>query len=443
MTVTGGGRAGRTCLSAVAVCGLAMIFDGYDLVVYGATLPTLSRQWSLSPEQAGAIGSYVLVGMLLGAVVVGTVSDLVGRRRTVLLSVVWFSAAMLLCAVAPDPTTFGLLRFLAGLGLGGMMPTVSALAVEYAPPRHRNLTYATVFSGYAVGGMASAGLALVLPQDAWRLMYALGALALLLVPVALRWLPESIDYLVARGRLAEAVRVADRFGLARPVARDVVPEPPRAAVRSLFAGRAALATTAFWAASFCGLLLVYGVNTWLPQIMRAAGYPLGSSLAFLMVFNVGSIVGSVAGGWSADRLGSKALITTAFLVACGAIGLMAAGPPAAVLHVLVALGGFGTIGTQNLINAYVARYHAPARRATALGWSLGVGRLGAICGPLVGGLVLGSGLGAAWNFVVFAAVALVGALAIVLVPAAEDEGNPAPAVSAAPAAPVAAGEGSG
>ncbi|SHF34232.1 MFS transporter [Streptoalloteichus hindustanus] len=422
MTATGAGRNGRTCLSAVAVCGLAMVFDGYDLVVYGATLPTLTREWGLSPEQAGAIGSYVLVGMLLGAVVVGTVSDVVGRRRTVLLSVAWFSVAMLLCAFAPDPTTFGLLRFVAGLGLGGMMPTVSALAVEYAPPRHRNLTFATVFSGYAVGGMASAGLALLLPRDEWRLMYGVGALALLLVPVALRWLPESLDHLVARGRLAEAAAVATRFRLEPPVARDVAPEPPRAAVRGLFVGPAALATAAFWAASFCGLLLVYGVNTWLPQIMRAAGYPLGSSLTFLVVFNVGSIVGSVLGGWCADRFGSKLLIGTAFLVACGSIGLMAVGPPTAVLHVLVALGGFGTIGTQNLVNAYVARYHPPQRRATALGWSLGFGRLGAICGPLVGGLVLGSGLAVAWNFVVFAAVALVGAVAILLVPARRSEG---------------------
>ena len=150
--------------------------------------------------------------------------------------------------------------------------------------------------------------------------------------------------------------------------------------------------------------------------MREAGYPLGSALSFLLVFNLGSIVGSLIGGRIADRVGAKPVIIVAFALAAVSVAALAFRPSMALIYVLLALGGYGTIGTQNLINSYVTSYYPGAVRATGIGWTLGVGRLGGVLGPFVGGLVLASSLGLNWNFYLFGAIALVGALIVTFVP---------------------------
>jgi AAHS family benzoate transporter-like MFS transporter len=404
----------------VALCGLAIAFDGYDLVVYGTTVPSLLEEWAISPTQAGQIGSYALIGMLLGALLVGTVTDTLGRRKTLIGCMTWFSVFTGLCAVAPSPEVFGALRFVAGIGLGGLMPVACALILEYAPPGRRNLTYVIMQSGYAVGGILAASLAIpLIPAVGWEIMYVIGAApVVLIVPLALKFLPESLEYLVARGRTAEAAELARRLGVDVPA--TPVTDGRRThwydSVRTLFVADYRRGTLLLWVASFCALLMVYGMNTWLPQIMRAQDYPLGSALSFLLVFNLGSIIGSLAGGRAADRKGSKPVIVLAFLLAAVSIGLLSLRSPMIALYALFAVAGYGTIGTQNLINAYVGRYYPTGARATGVGWSLGVGRLGAIVGPVAGGLVLDSGLAANWNFYLFAAVALVGLLATSLVP---------------------------
>ena len=175
-------------LIVVAICAFAIILDGYDLTVYGAVVPSLLEYgaWDLTETQAGALGSYALMGMLLGALLVGTVTDLVGRRRIIIGCVIWFSAGMALTAFAPSPEAFGLLRFLTGLGLGGVIPTAIALTMEYAEPHRRNMTNAFMFSGYAIGGICAAMAAIpVLARFEWQTMFWIGALpALVLVPLA-------------------------------------------------------------------------------------------------------------------------------------------------------------------------------------------------------------------------------------------------------------------
>jgi len=407
----------RTLGLVVGLCGLAIAFDGYDLVVYGTTIPSLLEEWQIGPAEAGRIGGYALIGMLVGALLVGTITDLYGRRKTLIGSVTWFSVFTALCAAAPSPEVFGVLRFLGGIGLGGLMPIACALIIEYAPAEHRNLTYVVMQSGYAVGGILAASLAIpLIPALGWHVMYLIGAApVVLIVPLALKYLPESLEYLVSRGRTDEAAALAKRLGIAVP------PAPPSGArwydgVRTLFSGEYRRGTVLLWIATFCALLMVYGMNTWLPQIMRAQDYALGSALSFLLVFNLGSIVGSVLGGRAADRIGSKPVIATAFLLAAVSIGLLSLKAPTIGLYALFAVAGYGTIGTQNLINVHVGRYYPASARATGVGWSLGFGRLGAILGPIAGGLILGSGLSATWNFYLFAAVAVVGLAATALIP---------------------------
>jgi len=411
----------KSGLVVVALCFLTIVFDGYDLIVYGSAVPSLLAEpgWNLGPAQAGAIGSYALAGMLIGALGAGALTDLLGRRRIMLTGITWFSVMMIGCSLAPNPEILGLLRFLAGLGLGGVIPSAIALTVEYAPKARRQLYNALMFAGYSVGGVLAAVLALALAAEhGWRPLMAIGAAPLLIVlPLAWRFLPESASYLLAKGREEEATALARRYGIdLAPLREELTTAAPGA--RTLFQRGALAATLLFGAASFCGLLLVYGLNTWLPQLMRQAGYPLGSALTFLLVLNLGAIVGAVAASVLADRFGPKPVTVTAFLLATVCLLLLSQRVGSGVLFGAVALAGLGSVGTQILVNGYVA-VHYPARvRATALGWALGVGRAGAIVGPLFGGWVLASGIGFEWNFYGFAVPALAGALLIGLIPRA-------------------------
>jgi AAHS family benzoate transporter-like MFS transporter len=391
----------------VMLCFATIVFDGYDLIVYGSVVPKLLayQPWHLTPQKVGTIGSAALTGMLFGALAVGPLTDLVGRRTALIASLTWFSLAMGLCAGAPSPAAFAAFRFLAGLGLGGVMPTTVALTVEWAPPRRRHLFNAVMFSGYSVGGVAAALLAVwLLPGHGFRPLFALGMLPLVtVVPLARRFLPESPAF--------------RRTRTARPRARDTA--------AALFGPGRRAAGVLFPLASFFGLLLVFGLSTWLPSIMQRAGYPLTSALAFLVALNIGAVVGAVTSATVADRLGAKPLAAGGFLVAAVAVVLMSRAIPLGALYVVAAAAGWGSVGTQILLNGFVATYFGPEYRASALGWTLGIGRLGAIVGPTLGGYLLASDLGLGWNFWLFALAALGGAAAVALLP-------PQTAVSRAP-----------
>jgi AAHS family benzoate transporter-like MFS transporter len=409
-------------LWVVAICLVTIIFDGYDLIVYGTVVPALTApgsEWHLSLAQAGALGSYALVGMVIGTLIAGALTDILGRRKIMLASITWFSVAMGLTAMAPNPEIFGLMRFVTGVGLGGVVPTAIALTVEYAPAHRRNFNNALMFSGFSIGGVLAAVLAInLLPTEGFRVLFWIGITPLfVVVPLAWKFLPESAAYLVARGRRSEADALAAKYGLTLAATGTAESGEKQTALATLFSANRFVATVLFGAASFVGLLLVYGLNQWLPKIMTTAGYPLGSALKFLLVLNIGAVVGSLVVSMLADRWGSKAVTVAAFGSAAVSLSLLATKPGAGLLMLLIAVAGFGTVGTQILVNGYVATHYPASARATALGWSLGVGRIGAIVGPTYGAWLLASGEGLEWNFYGFAIPAVIGAVLIALVPA--------------------------
>jgi len=189
----------------VCLCALLLIFDGYDLFIYGVVLPVIMKEWGLTPLEAGALGSYALFGMMFGALVFGTLADRIGRKKGIAICFVLFSGATVLNGFASTPTEFGIFRFLAGLGCGGLMPNVVALMNEYAPKKLRSTLVAVMFSGYSLGGMLSAGLGIyMLPRFGWEAMFFAAAVPLLLLPVILWYLPESVGFLVRQGRGEQA-----------------------------------------------------------------------------------------------------------------------------------------------------------------------------------------------------------------------------------------------
>ncbi|MFF3767051.1 MFS transporter [Streptomyces sp. NPDC001922] len=378
------------------MCFAVLVFDGYDLIVYGAVLPELLRYgpWDLQPAEAGTIGSYAAAGMLVGALGAGFLTGRLGHRRILLTGVAWFSLAMTGCALATSAGMFGLFRVAGGIGLGAVMPTAVALTAAYSDPRHRGRSNALMFSGYSVGGILAASLAVVLlPELGFRALFWAGAAPLLFLPVLARHLPP------------------DDIPRTRPVPRGA--GPFRELLRPPHRGPALL----FAVVSFFGLLLVYGLNAWLPQIMKSAGHPLTDSLLFLVVLNGGAIAGTLVFAPLGDRAGMRRVVALAFGLAAVSILLLSVARAVPVLHALTAVAGFGTVGTQVLVNGHVAAHFPAPVRTAALSWSLGVGRLGAIAGPAFGGLIASSGAAAEWNFYAFAVPAALAAGLVALLPA--------------------------
>jgi AAHS family benzoate transporter-like MFS transporter len=399
-------------------------FDMYDLVIYGSVLPVLIKEWSMSPVQAGAIGSYGFLGMMVGAVVFGMLADRLGRQRVLVVSVVLFSGATVLCGFTSTALTFSVFRFLAGLGIGGILPTVIAIVTDYAPAKRANSMVAIVMCFFSVGGILAALIALnLMPSFGWQSVYRVGALPLLLLPFMIRYLPDA-PAVILRRRGPEVLRSV----LSRVTGRDVTAsevglagreeKPTGAPVRALFSDGRATGTLMIWIAFFMCLLLVNGLSVWLPQLMVQAGYALGAGLTFLIVLNVGAVVGTLFLGRLADRRGAKLVLVPMYAVAAVSLALLGFGSSTATLLLLVAVTGACAMGAQNLSYAFVSQYYPSPVRSTAIGLASAVGRIGAIVGPTFGGVLLTLGLPVQTNFLFFAVPGLAAALAFWFVPLA-------------------------
>ncbi|MFL1592219.1 aromatic acid/H+ symport family MFS transporter [Rhodococcus ruber] len=415
----------RSVTWIVALATAALVFDGYDLVVYGTILPILMKDptqlGAVSAEQAGVLGSYALIGVLIGALLAGAFGDRVGRRKLTLISITWFSVGMAAAAMTHSVTMFGAMRLLTGIGVGGLIATAGAVVAEFAPPGKKNMYNAIVYCGVPLGGVMASLLALLL-RDAigWRGLFWIGALPLvILLPLVLLRLPESPRWLVARGRIDEAHAITARTGIPSPTAEELTVEragAQKVGFAALATRRYALGTALLGLMSFGGIMLTYGLNTWLPKIMENAGFDAKNSLAFLLVLNGGAIAGVVLASRTADRTGPQRVIVTTFLLAVLSLVVLTLDLPLAVLLGAVAAAGIGGIGTQILIYGFVANYYSTTARAAGVAWCAGFGRLGGIFGPLVGGLILGAGLSSSIAFYIFAGIALLGAGLTVLVP---------------------------
>ncbi|PVX85872.1 MFS transporter [Paraburkholderia unamae] len=401
-------------------CSMLMLFDGYDLVIYGSVLPQLMVDWKLSPVVAGVIGSSALMGMMVGALTLGSSSDRFGRKRVILACLVVFGVAALGNGFCGNATQFAACRFFTGVGLGGMVPNVVALMTEMSPSRKRNILLTVMLSFYSVGGVVAALTGKVItPAFGWRANFVVAGFPLLALPALYLWLPESISYLIARGRYTEADPILKRYApefrgssssLATPTAEGVEIQA-RSRMVELFARGKIIDTLLLWVAFGMCMLMVYGLNTWLPKLMAANGYSLGSSLTFLTVLNVGALFGGLFSGWLADRHGGKPTLILFFAVAALSIYLLGYRQNTFVLNLLLMCAGATTVGTLCVVHAFAAQLYPSNIRSTGVGWAAAAGRLGAIAGPALGGYLLSQQFSIGFNFTVFAIPGVVAAIA--------------------------------
>ncbi|WP_338759181.1 aromatic acid/H+ symport family MFS transporter [Nocardia vulneris] len=377
------------------LCWLTVLLEGYDLVVLGAVIPTLIDQRHLGFTAASTTfaATISLVGVAIGATASGLIADRYGRRRMLLCSIAVFSLCTAAIPLAGSVGVFAAFRLIAGIGLGAGLPTALTFMAEHMPPARRAFASTITMTGYHTGAVLTALLALrVIPH--WEpLFYAGGAAGFLLLPVLWAKLPESQAYLAAKA----------------------APHRPRPTV--LLRPPYVLATLGVWVGSFMGLLLVYGLNTWLPKLMRDAGYNMSTSLTVLLMLNIGAVIGLLAAGTLADRRGIKPTVLVWFAAASLFLAVLSVRiSSTALLNTLVLVTGVFVFSAQVLIYAYVTQAYPAEIRATAMGFAAGVGRLGAISGPTITGWLIVAGSANPWGFYLFAAVAGLGLLAMAAVP---------------------------
>jgi len=347
---------------AIALCALAVFFDGYDGQMLAMAIPLMAKEFGVAPTAFAYAGSASLAGMAIGALLLSPLADRHGRRLWLLTSLLLFGLPTLLAMQAGGPTELTLWRFLAGCGMGAAVPVTIAIVADIAPAANRVQIVAMMASGFAIGASSAGLLAPLLSAPfGWRGLFAYGGLMPLLLAVLVwRGVPES-----------RSVAGASATATAAP------------SVVTLFEPQYRQRTGLLWAINAINLFANYGLATWLPTLLVQNGWTLASASRIMAVLSIGAL----SGCWLASRLIDKQRIALGlgggYAVAAVALGLCATNPQATwVWVVLLICVGFGAIGTMLTLGPLASAYYPEAMRSTGVGWANGIGRFGSLFGPL-------------------------------------------------------------
>ena len=423
--VIDGQPVGTFQIRAFLLCAAVLFVDGFDVQGITYVAPAISQAWGLTRGAFGPTFSAGLLGVMLGALLLAPLADRIGRRSVIIYSCVAFGLFTLLTVWVTSLDTLLVLRFFTGLGLGGALPNAIGLASEYAPRKHRASIVMFVSSGISLGAIAAGrAVAWLIGAFGWQSVFVVGAaLPLLLAALLFAGLPESIRFLAVlpKGQ-AEAMRLVGK------IKRELTLEPQKqvvtndgdggkASVVHLFRQHLGQPTVLLWIAFFMSLLNVYLAISWLPTSLNASGFTITQAAVITSWYHAGGVIGTYALGLLMDKLGVRTVLIFAFLLALAGFYTFAtvSGLGQWSTTLLLMATGFGVIGGQVGIVTLASMIYPVAIRSTGLGWALGVGRVGSIVGPTVGGLMLATGLDARHVYYVCIVPALVAAVAIALV----------------------------
>lgn len=407
----------------IALCGVVLILDGFDAQIAGTLAPAISENLKISLKSFGPILTASLFGLMIAAMAVGPIADRWGRKWPVIISTITFGVFALLTGRATSLNQLLMSRFLTGLGLGGAMPNVVALAAEYSPNRFLRTFVSMLFAGMPLGGVFCGLISsALLPRWGWRPVFYIGgllpfALSLLLIPI----LPESVRFLIVRRKSAEKISAIMRrispdlaaANLSTDIGQDV--HHVGFSVKHLFTEHRAAGTLLLWVQFFMNLLLLYFNISWLPGLLRQAGMSVHAGVLAISLFSFGGAIGCLVQGPIIRKFGAHVLLLAEFASSALFIWMMslAAGTFSLVVPAAFVLG-FCVTGAQGGINALAAGFYPTSIRSTGVGWALGVGRIGSIVGPLLAGMMLLRGWTPQQVFRAGAVPALCAAVAVIL-----------------------------
>jgi AAHS family 4-hydroxybenzoate transporter-like MFS transporter len=382
---------------ALWLCSL-MVLEGYDMQALSFATPSILREWHVSRADFGAVLSAHLIGYLVGALTLSLLGDRIGRKNIIVSGAVIFGACTFAAGFAASPWELGLWRFGAGIGLGGAIPSGIALAAEYMPRRVRATTIGLMFVGYNVGAAAGGFIAAWTIADyGWPAVFFIGGLAAIPMFLGLAVaIPESVRFLIVRGapkgQIAAIVQrlrpAADLSDVTRYVAGEVSRKNSPA---SLFEDGRALVTILLWLSFIASFTGHYFITGWMPTVLSDDGLSIAQANSAMGFFQLGGAAGSFLIAFLLDRVGIRVVALT-FLAAAPVVAILGMQMPYAVLLTNMMVAGIGVLGGQIGLNALAGTIYPTYMRATGAGWGLGVGRIGSIAGPIIGGFLLSMGL---------------------------------------------------
>jgi MFS transporter, putative metabolite:H+ symporter len=409
-----------------ALSFFGIMFDAMDFALFGAALPPIAREFGLGPAQSGLLATVGLVGAFLGALFWGTLSDYIGRRTSFQATVGIFAVFTGLVAISWNVLSLSIFRFLSNFGLGGEVPVTATLASEFSPSRIRGRMAGNILAAFPVGLVVAALLSLaIIPTFGWRGLFVVGVVPAVLLFFVRRYMPESVRYLLSKGRIAEAEQTVahiEQQALGRALSAEEIkalPIKPEVAVSTgvtvfeLLSAERAKRTILLWIVSFCFLWSSNGILFMLPTILHERGIPLTQAITFLLVQAIGGVFGYSACSFLIDRFGRRPVLFLYYFI--GAFfHLWFAMASGVWVYVAAFLVGWVNPGVFGSTGVYVSELHPTHIRATAVGWFFGIGRVGSFLAPAVVGFMLAYGAGA-YVLHTFALTYLIAAIALYLV----------------------------
>ena len=410
---------GRFHYKLLLVTGLGWLFDSMDTGLIAFILPVLAKEWGLAPGQMGLIGSLGLIGMALGAVISGTVADRIGRKKVFTITVLLYSIASAFCALSWNYQSLLVFRFLVGFGLGGELPVAATLVSEYAPSRVRGRFIVLLESFWGLGWIAAACIAyFFIPVYGWRMAFLIGALPALYVCLIRLHMPESVRYLLTRGRVDEARQIVLSLEkqLHVPSAlftgeTEPVPVVAKASFRELWKKPFMSRTIMLWLVWFGINFSYYGIFMWLPSLVFQQGFTVVKTFEYVLIMTLAQLPGYYCAAWLVDKIGRKYTLSAFLLFSGVASYFFGHASTAATLMMWGSVMSFFNLGAWGVLYTYTPEQYPTAIRALGSGWAAGFGRFGGMAAPMMVGALLARSFGFASVFymfaLVFAAVAVI------------------------------------
>jgi len=396
--------------ATILVCFLMNILDGMDVLVISFCAPAIAQEWGVSKVALGIVFSSGLVGMTIGALFLAPFADKIGRKNAIILSALLMGVSMFLTSYSQSVNELMIFRFISGLGIGVMLASTTALIAEYTPDSSKDFWVSAALSGYPIGAvMAGIVSAQIIENYNWQMMFKLAGLAsLITLPAILIWLSESIDFYLKKqpkNALEKANNILEKMG--RPTLSELPPLPEKKAaipVNELLQDQHRKSTLQLWLALFLAFGALYFLASWIPTLSKATGMSMSYAIYAGTVFNVGAFFGITTQGYFSSKIGLKKTIGTILILTAILMGIFDFFIGTNLLLLIVfGLLGFGIQGGFVGLYSVAARLYPTEIRTSGVGWAIGVGRLGGIAGPAMGGILTGTlGLTMGSTFLIFA-----------------------------------------